>query len=297
MSIKSTFSIKDLENLSGVKAHTIRIWEERYELLQPERTKTNIRQYNIVNLQKILSVALLNNYGIKVSKIASLSDEEIKDKILEIENETDSFSQNINLLKLTMLKFDRAAFDEIFEQMLEQHSFQDVFLKVFSRLLNEIGLLWMTKTICSVHEKFISNLIRQKLIGRIEEMEVVQNCDRHTFVLFLPLNEIHELGLMYVHYELIANGHQSIFLGPSVPTKDLLEIQKVYEDITFISYFTIKPTLGTADKFLNNFSETILKPRKQKLHLLGRMTKELSSIDDFDNIFKYENILDLVGQF
>jgi len=120
MSIKSTFSIKDLENLSGVKAHTIRIWEERYQLLKPERTKTNIRKYNLVNLQKILSVALLNRHGLKVSKIASLSNDEIKDKIFELEKDTDSLSQSINSFKVSMLNFDNHMFNKTYQELLDR---------------------------------------------------------------------------------------------------------------------------------------------------------------------------------
>jgi len=295
MSIKSTFSIKDLENLSGVKAHTIRIWEERYQLLKPERTKTNIRKYNLVNLQKILSVALLNRHGLKVSKIASLSNDEIKDKIFELEKDTDSLSQSINSFKVSMLNFDNHMFNKTYQELLDRFTFQDVFLRVFVRLLNEIGLLWMTNTISSVHEKFISSLIKQKLLLKIEEISNNPTKGSETFILFLPMNEIHELGLMYVHYELLAKGNRSIYLGPSVPTKELLAVQKVFDNITFVSYFTTQPTPATIEKYLIEISEKVLSPRNEKLHLLGRMTKDINCLEKFSQVYKHENIHDLVN--
>jgi len=296
MSIQSTFSIKDLENLSGVKAHTIRIWEKRYQLLKPQRTNTNIRTYNLVNLQKILSVALLNKHGLKVSKIASLNENQIKNKILELEKETDGLDQSINNLKIAMLNFDKKKFDKTYKDLLADHSVRVIFLEVFIKLLNEIGLLWMTNTIRPAHEKFISNLIKQKLLIEIERVNVKQNKDSKVFILFLPMNEIHDLGLTYIHYELLKKGHNSIYLGTSVPSSDLKEVQSVFSKITFVSYFTVKPTPTAWSKYLTEFSENILDPRKEKLHILGKMTRHMDSLNQFSNVVKHDCIAELLDQ-
>ncbi len=275
---KSTFSIKDLENLTGIKAHTIRIWEKRYNLLQPERTDTNIRYYDLESLQTLLNVSYLNENGYKISKIASLSKKDTADLIRSLSINNESNDHAFNLFKLSMLNFDQFLFYSTFENLSKEKSFREIFYDILIPLLSEIGVLWQTNTITPAHEHFVSTLIRQKIVLNTEKAQSKnQVASDTTFVLFLPDNEIHELGLMYLNFEIISKGHQSILLGPSVPIESLLDILSHYENITFISYFTIQPEIEKIPKYLNEFEETLLKNNLNKFWILGRLTEHIDS--------------------
>ncbi|MDZ7614227.1 MAG: MerR family transcriptional regulator [Flavobacteriaceae bacterium] len=262
MSIKTTFSIRDLEHLSGIKAHTIRIWERRYHLFEPIRSETNIRSYDQKSLQKLLNVALLLDNGFKISKIAELPENDLYKITRELQINSDQPAQAMDNLKLSMLNFDRALFDQTYHQLLEKSSFRNVFLKTFVPFLEEIGMLWLTKTITPVHEHFITNLIRQKVLIQTEKAQQLPILHEQTFALFLPINEIHELGLMYLHYELLVKGYHSIYLGQSVPMENLKDLQDIFDRVTFIGYFTVEPATEFLPDYLQEFSEKIIKPVK-----------------------------------
>ena len=296
MSIKNFFSIKDLENLSGVKAHTIRIWEKRYGLLEPMRSDTNIRNYDQLSLQKLLNIALLNEHGLKVSKIAKLSEQEMYQHVRELVVEKDQSAHAVNAFKMSMMNFDRQLFDNTYNQLLAQSSFREIFLKVFLKLLEDIGLLWMSNTITPAHEHFISTLIKQKLLINIERVQGVKGDSNRTFVLFLPQNEIHELGILYVHFELLLKGYESIYLGPSVPVETLTELQKIFDKIDYISYFTVEPTVEKVGDFISEISDKILVARQEKLHVLGRNTRELERSSLPVNVKIYDDLISLIDK-
>lgn len=296
MSIKTSFSIKDLENLSGVKAHTIRIWEKRYNLLIPERSDTNIRTYDLENLQKILNVVLLYENGLKVSKIAALNENELHQKVRELVVEKNDSKHAINLFKLAMLNFDQQLFDNTFNQLLTQNSFREIFLNVILNLLEEIGVLWLSKTITPAHEHFITTLIKQKLLINIERVQSINIENNKTAVLFLPMNEIHDIGLLYIHFELLLKGCRSIYLGPSVPMDNLKELQATFSEIFYISYFTVEPSVDHVVEYLNKFSEEVLSIRNEKFHVLGRNTKMIDNQSVPKNIVIHNNIIELITQ-
>ena len=273
--IKTTFSIKDLENLSGIKAHTIRIWEKRYNLLEPERTETNIRYYNLASLQKLLNVSFLNNNGYKISKIAKLKRESIPLLVKEISEKSGSKENSINAFKLSMLNFDQALFYNTYESLAKEKSFKDIFYNIFIPLLSEIGVLWQTDSITPAHEHFITTLIRQKILVNTELLQAKNiNKTSKTFVLYLPDNEIHELGLMFINYEIIAKGYHSTFLGQSVPLNNLTDLLSFYQDITFISYFTVKPDKEDILHYLVELNEKVLKNSGSQCWILGKQLEE-----------------------
>ena len=273
--IKTTFSIKDLENLSGIKAHTIRIWEKRYNLLEPERTETNIRYYNLASLQKLLNVSFLNNNGYEISKIAKLKRESIPLLVKEISEKSGSKENSINAFKLSMLNFDQALFYNTYESLAKEKSFKDIFYNIFIPLLSEIGVLWQTDSITPAHEHFITTLIRQKILVNTELLQAKNiNKTSKTFVLYLPDNEIHELGLMFINYEIIAKGYHSIFLGQSVPLNNLTDLLSFYQDITFISYFTVKPDKEDILHYLVELNEKGLKNSGSQCWILGKQLEE-----------------------
>ena len=294
--IKTIFSIKDLENLTGIKAHTIRIWEKRYGLLEPERTDTNIRFYNLSHLQKLLNISFLNNNGIKISKIASLNSSEIHQHVRELATKGNVKNHAINTLKLAMLDFDQELFHETYNALIKNQPFRDLFYEVFIPFLSEIGMLWQTDTITPAHEHFITSLIKQKILVNTEILQA-KNKVKHkdAYVLFLPDNEIHELGLMFVNYELNAKGQRSIFLGSSVPIASLTDILAYYHKVIFISYFTVKPLKDELSNYLDDFNTQLLKDKNHELWILGQMTQHIDTNTLPNNIKTFKTIESLIA--
>ena len=292
--VKSNFSIKNLEHLSGIKAHTIRIWEKRYNLFEPERTDTNIRLYNLENLQKLLNVTLLYNNGYKISKIALLSPQEINENVHKLTINKNADDWSIGLFKLAMINFDQRLFTKTFNDLLEQFSFSEVFKNVFVPLMNELGVLWQTNSISPSHEHFITSLVKQKIHAMCEDLQ--QKSTRRTdrrFVLFLPDNEIHELGLLYLQYEVLNNGFQCVFLGQSVPIESLSNLIDIGEPITFISYFTIEPAQDKIESYLNTFNSEIIENIDSELWILGYQVQFMS--DEMpDKMRKFRSIDDVI---
>lgn len=287
--VKTRFSIKDLENLSGIKAHTIRIWEKRYNLFEPNRTETNIRYYSLASLQKLLNITFLNKNGYKVSKIAELRSEEIPNIVREIAKVNDTDNHYVDLFKVAMLNFDQTLFYKTFREASEEQSLSDIFHNVFVPLLEQIGLLWQTDTITPAHEHFIFELIKQKILIYADKAidESVQNDKSKTFVLFLPDNEIHELGLLFVNYELILKGYKSIYLGQSVPIDSLEYLTDHYDEIVFISSFTIKPDKEVINNYLDDLADRVLKENDNLFLVSGRQTHHIDTdrLNDKISIF------------
>ncbi len=289
--VRNIFSIKDLENLSGIKAHTIRIWEKRYDILEPMRSDTNIRSYNIKNLQKLLNIVLLHNYGFKISKISKLSPLEITKLVNEIISEKSAKNHAISAFKMAMMNFDQSLFFSTYNSLLSDKTFKEVFYSVFIPLLEEIGFLWQTETITPAHEHFISYLIRQKILINTEKVQILEPIKNDkVFVLFLPLNEIHELGLMYLNYEILLKGYQTIYLGENIPTENLLDLKDSYEKITFVSYLTVEPNQDVVDNYVSDIHAKLLANTNHELLLLGRLTQFISPKVLKNNIRVYKNI-------
>tara|TARA_B100001057_G_scaffold88324_1_gene84435 strand:- start:2401 stop:3339 length:939 start_codon:yes stop_codon:yes gene_type:complete len=269
--VKSNFSIKNLENLSGIKAHTLRIWEKRYNLLEPERTNTNIRRYSLESLKKLLNVTLLYNHGFKISKIASLDSDEIPKLVRSIALKSNSEQVSINAFKLSMINFDYELFDTNYEEILQHNNFEYVFLQIFMPLMRELGILWQTGAISASHEHFLTNLIKQKLHLQTEYLQRNKNLfsENPTFVLFLPENEIHELGILYLNYLILSKGHKTIFLGQSLQISSLETLYSYDTKFNFVSYITVEPNKEDIMLYLKNFNKYILDQKDSKLLLFG----------------------------
>jgi len=294
--IKKVFSIRDLENLSGIKAHTIRIWEKRYNLLSPERTNTNIRTYSLSSLQKLLNITLLNKNGYKISKIAKIPEEDIPLKVREIVANKSMKNHVLNAFKLSMINFDQTLFSNTYNGLLSEHSFREIFNGFFIPLLNELGLLWQTDTISPAHEHFITALIKQKILINIEKLQTNEptKIDK-TFVLFLPEGEIHDIGLLYINYEIVLRGYKSVYLGQSIPLNNLAELLSYADNVCFLSYFTVAPTQEKVGKYINDFGELIKDYKNPNFWIIGKQTmhvdqtklpnyiKSFTSIEDITN--------------
>ena len=276
--VKKSFSIRDLENLSGIKAHTIRIWEKRYNLLSPERTTTNIRTYSLPSLQKLLNITLLYNNGYKISKIARIPESDIPTAVKAVNANNNNENHAISTLKMAMINFDPSLFQKTYNHLLKRRSFRSIFWEIFIPFLTELGLLWQTDTISPAHEHFITNLIKQKIYSSSERLQAIgPSKNDKVFVLFLPENEIHEIGLLFVNYEILLKGYKTIYLGQTMPLENLIDLKNYYENLHFLSYFTVVPTKDRLQKYISNFNKKVGEGTANKLWILGQQTKYLNS--------------------
>ena len=293
--IKKNFSIRDLENISGIKAHTIRIWEKRYNLLTPERSKTNIRYYSHQNLQKLLNIVLLNNNNYKISKISEMNDELINLTARELAFNTSINDDAINSLKLSMFKFDKVSFNTTYNKLLDKKNFREIFNEVFIPFLEHLGLLWQTETILPVHEHFISNLITQKIQINTDELKHTQISNENVYILFLPENEIHELGLLYLNYELVLRGYRTIYLGQSLPLNNLNIFFDIHDKISFVTSMTVRPYDDDIVDYFDTL-DNIISSTSHSLIAIGKKVMQFSSNNFKSQIFLYPSISELLKE-
>jgi DNA-binding transcriptional MerR regulator len=294
--IKNVFSIKDLENLSGIKAHTIRIWEKRYDILQPMRTDTNIRLYDLASLQKLLNITLLHDYGYKISKIATYPQDKIPSLVREIISNKTAKSHAISELKMAMMNFDHQLFFNTYNWLIAEKSFKEIFHQVFIPLMNELGLLWQSDTITPAHEHFITYLIKQKVLINTEKVQVLQptKTDK-VFVLSLPMNEIHELGLMYLNYEILLQGYKSVYLGESMPIDNLKELKKHFDSIVYVSFLTVQPEHDFLNDYIQKMTEELL-DESTELWYIGRLVEFIKKEELPERISTFNSIAELVDR-
>jgi DNA-binding transcriptional MerR regulator len=291
--IKQDFTIKDLENISGIKAHTIRIWEKRYSLLTPKRTETNIRYYTPENLTKLLNIVLLNNNSFKISKIAAMSDDDIKLQSRELAFSIATNDEAINAFKVSMFQFDKILFNNTYNKLLHKKTFREIFKDVFIPFLEHIGLLWQTDTLLPAHEHFISNLITQKIQLNTEKLQYNISNSNKTYVLFLPENEIHELGLLYLNYELVLRENHTIYLGQSLPLNNLNYFLDSDREVSFITSLTIQPYDDKIENYFNEINE-VMKGTKNQFIATGRKVDKVRHLPLGDNVKLYDSISDLL---
>lgn len=220
----AVYSIKELEKLSGIKAHTIRIWEKRYNLFEPHRTNTNIRYYTDNELKKILNVALLNRHGIKISSIAKLNELELKEEIIRVSSTSDSSDTLIDSMVLSMIDFDEYKFDAMINKSINKIGLKSTVTDVLYPFLAKVGILWQSGDVYPAQEHFVSYLIRQKIIAATDRLPNTFNPEGKKFLLLLPEGEWHEITLLFSQYLIREANHDVIYLGQSVPYSDVLAI-------------------------------------------------------------------------
>lgn len=248
------FSIKEIEALTGVKAHTLRIWEQRYAMVAPKRTETNIRYYDEKDLRKLLNVALLNRNGFKISEIAVLSDVELRDKVLVVSGEKSDFDNQMQALTLAMLELDERVFERLLTTAFLQMGIEKTMMHVIFPFFRNIGIMWQTGSINPAHEHFITNIIRQKLIVAIDGQIIRTDGWSKKYMLFLPEGEFHELGLLFAHYVIRARGHHVIYIGTNVPYIDLKVVHKVYKPDVMLTILTSPMVNVPAQKYLDDIA-------------------------------------------
>ena len=248
----SNYSIKDLEQLSGIKAHTLRVWEQRYNLLNPKRTDTNIRFYDDQDLKLILNVALLNDNGVKISKIASMASHEIREEVMKLTERSLTHDDQIHALTICMIEMDEERFDKILSTNIIKLGFEQTMLNIIDPFMSKIGVLWQTGAINPAQEHFISNLVRQKLIVAIDGQ--LSKGGGKKFLLFLPEGELHETSMLFASYLIKNKGHKVIYLGQSTPYEDLLSVYNLHQPEFLLTVITTSPSSEFVQEYLNSLS-------------------------------------------
>lgn len=292
----STYSIKDLEQLSGIKAHTLRIWEQRYNLLNPKRTETNIRYYDDSDLKLILNVALLNDNGFKISKIASLSPVEMKEEVIKLTDRSLTHEDQIHALTISMIEMDEDRFDKVLTTNIIKIGFEQTMLNIIYPFLSKIGLLWQTGAINPAQEHFISNLVRQKLIVAIDGQ--IPSVTGRKFLLFLPDGELHEISILFASYLIKSKGHKVIYLGQSTPKKDLDEVYNLLEPEFLLTVMTTCPPGETSQEYLDYLSKRFSKAQiyVSGFQVVGQDLVLGKNVKQFNYLRDIKEVLDELDQ-
>lgn len=295
--MQSKYSIKDLAQLSGIKAHTLRAWEQRYEIITPLRTDTNIRYYVEDHLKTILNVAVLVKSGMRISKVADMSREELRAAVIDAGRYQGNYESQINAFKMSMLEYDEYLFDSVFNKCLIQFGTDETLNKILGKFIQEIGLLWQAGAIDIGNEHFISNLVKQKLFAIIDQNIIPQPSEKtKSYVLYLPENELHELGLLYLYYFLKKSGHRVIYLGQSVPMQYLKQVSKKTKVDRFISIFTTKPHFEELDLYFEKIGE-MFDEENYRFFLSGMQFSDFDGKVDDERISILPTIEELKNNF
>lgn len=284
------YSIKDLENLCGIKAHTIRIWENRYGIVTPQRTKTNIRYYQDEDLKLLLNIALLNKNGFKISKIAKMSHSEITAKVASLSSVQLEEDTQLDALTLSMIEMDEFKFDHIINTNIRQIGFERTMLEIIYPFLDKLSVLWLTGSIDPVQENFISCLIRQKLIAAIDAIPPVQKDSGKKFIIFLPEGETQELSLLLIHYLIKLRKNKVIYLGSKISIQDVQDTCKIHNPdfiFTMITETYIKTPVQT---YIKTLSESF--PDSQIL--LSGYQVVVQQVKSSDNVTIINSINDMI---
>lgn len=243
------YSIKELEDLSGVKAHTLRIWEKRYGIVSPRRTATNIRLYSDDDLKKVIAISMLNGLGEKISRIATLSPSELSSRLKELSERESEPQVHIDRLVMAMIDLDEERFEAILKELIQRFGFEQTYLDIAYPFLQKIGLLWLTRNITPIQEHFISNLLRQKLLVAIDSLPLASR-KAPKAILFLPEGELHELGLLFAHYIVKKSGFRAYYMGQSVPFEDIQWFCRNQSPAALITIITTSPPPNLVEGYL-----------------------------------------------
>ncbi|MBK9636331.1 MAG: MerR family transcriptional regulator [Bacteroidetes bacterium] len=288
----TNFSIKDVEALTGIKSHTLRIWELRYGIPLPNRTATNIRYYTDEDLKLLLNVAMLNRRGFKISKITKMSKEDVDALVLDLTLHSNDETMHLESLIKAMFGLDEESFMQIFQTSIEHIGFEESFKKLVFPLMSRIGILWQTGSINPAYEHFITHLIRLKLFSALNTLPKSELHNPKKFILFLPANEPHDVTLLFANYLIRLAGHHTNYLGPNLPLNDLHSVMKLYKAdyiLTVLTSAIINQTpLQIANKLHGDFPTTnILIAGSQISQSHIQFPPQVTLLYDFDDFSKF----------
>ncbi|WP_421919352.1 MerR family transcriptional regulator [Marinifilum sp.] len=291
----SKYSIKDLEKITGVKAHTIRIWERRYGIIQPERSKTNIRSYSDHDLRKLLNISMLNSSGIKISNLAKLSSIDLEAKILELSRSNKNIGFHIEKLTLATVNFNEELFESILSKCVLESGMESTITEVLYPFFERIGILWQVGSINPAQEHFISNLIRQKLFASIDSLSGRSVEGASKVLIYLKENELHEVGILFYNYILRKNGFSTLYLGQHLPFKDLVIAVNDYNPDYIFSSFISPINVENINNYLLNMERSF---KDRAVLITGLQLKQdgvevPNSLQLITSIQKFKDLLQL----
>lgn len=291
----SIYSIKDLEHLSGIKAHTLRIWEQRYGILNPDRTDTNIRTYGDDELKLVLNIAILQSRGdFKISEIAKMSDSERSANLLRLSEGNLHFPDQIQALTISMLELNEVMFQQLTKNIVQKHGFEDYLIQIIHPFMLRLGTLWLSGSVGPAQEHFISHLIRQKVIAAIDQLDLSHKPNAKKFLLYLPEGELHEIGLLFANYLLRIRKHQVVYLGQSLPFEELVLAHEIHQPDYILSVFTSQPNPDEMPGYLNQLVEKMpntnfLLTGYQLLAMGQRIPQSIQVLRNFQDLIDLAN--------
>ena len=286
------YSIRDLEKLSGIKAHTIRIWEKRYNIVDPLRTDTNIRHYTDADLKRLLNISALNRNGIKISRLARMDEEEISQRILELELKPGDVNTKVEGLLLSMMSLDEKRFRQILDRAIREMGFEATFIQLIREVMNRVGVLWLAGTINPAQEHFLSNMIRQKLIAEIDALKPEPKAGAKRFLLFLPEGEWHELGLLFLVYLIKSRGHECLYFGQSTPLESVALSVEIWPPdfvvLSIVSALSVSSLEEYLSKLKSHFGQIRIMVQGYQIREVDPTSyPELDFIYDFDQFTEF----------
>lgn len=251
------FSISDIEILTGIKAHTIRIWEQRYTFLTSKRSETNIRFYDSEDLRLFLNIATLNQNGYKISKISKMDLAEINTIVDDLKGVNFNSGAQVQMLANATLQLDGREFDEVLSGCVKEMGFKNAMDEVIFPFLSKIKFMWQVGIITIAHERFATHLICNKIIVVTSKLPTIKSPTGERYLLFLPYGEAHETGLLFIKYLLKENGQQILYLGADVPLVNLIETILVYEPQYAVSVLTQTRTVAEINTLVNRITQSL----------------------------------------
>lgn len=289
----SIYSIKELEKLSGIKAHTIRIWEKRYTLLTPLRTDTNIRYYGDNELKKLLNVTSLISLGFKISKISEMSNDEINQQLENLINDikfSDSISEVLtNQLITAAINYDEYAFEKAFSSAILRYGLIDTYINIIYPLLEKVGILWSKSDLMPAQEHFLSNLIKQKIQSAIDNVAPAPPSDQ-PWVLFLPEEEFHDIGLMLSSYIIREHERPVVYLGARVPTDSLFSVLELFPKAKLL-FFLVKEFDGKSISVLVKNINVNYPDSTIHISTNPKKAEKIEGNIDFEKIYSVESLV------
>lgn len=291
----SQYKISDLENLSGIKSHTIRIWEQRYGLLEPHRTETNIRYYDDEHLRKLLNTVTLIDAGYKISAVGGLTVPAIEKEIEKLSLSADigiKESIFINQLITAGLEYNEEKFAHHFEELINTFGFIAGYEKVIYPMLEKIGFLWLANDLNPAQEHFITTLIKQKAYAAINDLPIVNN-SKQNWLLFMPENDHHDMGLLVSSYILRKSGYKVCFLGADVPYSSVVEAANFNKSTHLLFFVVARQKEGDIESLQKNISKDF-KTQTTVICCSKNIAKALPNTSNQIKISSFKGFFDLI---
>jgi DNA-binding transcriptional MerR regulator len=287
------YTLYELEKLTGILAATIRVWERRYSIIKAKRTDTNRRWYDDDDLKRLINISVIYNSGIKISTIARYSESELEEKVVSLTMDSSAFDKHINSLIVAMLTYNGNAVNEILLRLIISGGFEETFTNIVFPFLRRVGIMWHTGSASTGAEHFITNIFRGRLISAIDSLPPADDPKSKRVIMFLPENELHDLGLLFYSYLIRKMGHQVLYLGQATPFPALSEVNEKWHSDLLVTGVLSDLSISEPEEYLRNLSS---KFKAQKILVSGSLAEE-PVIEKYKNIFPIRTVSDLKKYF